>query len=301
MTQLILVACTAELQCVSAPLPTACRLALSLADTGSGKVTRHEQTGCKRAEIGDKRAELGRRARRADGCRCPRPWSGGAAARLRGSDRGRTRAACRCRCSAARGQVVSAAAAAIARRRRIAPQDLGPGDGGDRRRRRQHGLVHGPGCGLRHGGRELEARGRTAFVRARRRRSRLGRRHPGQGIGGGRRLSGHRQMDLRQRLRQCDAARWPQLCLRKGWHAEEARQRPPSRPHPPLRQVQGQDPRHVAHARPQGHGELHLRGRGPVRARGGDFRPRGSRRRPSSRVRSISSTRRMPTRRPSAR
>ena len=49
-----------------------------------------------------------------------------------------------------------------------------------------------------------------------------------------------------------------------------------ARPQPAVRRLQGRDPRHVAHAGAQGHGELHLRGRGPVCPRGGDHRPRGA-------------------------
>ena len=117
---------------------------------------------------------------------------------------------------------------------------------------------------------------------------------------GRRRLSRHGQVDVRQRLRQRDPARGPQLRLREGRHAEEARRRQPGRPHRPARQVQGPDRGHVAHARPQGHGELHLPGHGPVRAGGGDHRPGRARRSGSRRVRSTCSPRRWPMRRPSA-
>ena len=237
-------------------------------------MARHEQAGCKRAEIDGLRDQPGPHT----GCHRPRPWGGGALAQLRRSDRGRTCAPCRHRRGTARGQVVSAPAAALPWRRRVAPQSPGAGDGGDRRCRRQHGLVHGPGRRLRDVGGVPEARSCAAPVRTRRRGARLGRRAARQGHGRGRRLSRHRQMELRQRLRQRHAAWRPQPRVREGRHAPQACRRQPPRAQHAFRQVQGDHPRHVVHARPQGHGKLHIRGAGPVRARGGDGRPRRAQR-----------------------
>ena len=187
---------------------------------------------------------------------------------------------------------VSPAAAALAGRRRVAPQDAGPGDRGDRRCRRQHGLVPGPGRGLRDGGGQPEARGRAAPVRACRCRARLGRRHPGQGARGRRRLSRHRQMDLRQRLRQRHAARRPQLHLREGRHAPQARRRQPgstapccsSSPRPRSTTCGTRSASGARRATPTRSRTCSCPRRRPSTAR--------TRRRPSSRARSICSPRR---------
>ena len=123
----------------------------------------------------------------------------------------------------------------------------------------------------------------------------------GKATRGGRRLSRHRQMDLRQRLRQRDAARRPQLRLREGRHAPQARRWQPrsiapsssSSPRPRSTTCGTRSASGARRATPMRSKTCSCPRRRPSTAR--------TRRRHSSRARSISSTRPMPMRRPSAR
>ena len=169
------------------------------------------------------------------------------------------------------------------RRRGSRARDLLPGDGGDRQRRRQRGLVPGPELRRVDGGRLSRPESCARNVR-RRRDAAVATGAPSPGAkaivtDGGYRVTGHWQFASGSRHSQWLGGH-ATVCEPDGSAAARAERQAARTAHDVLPEVEGEDHRHLAGDRAARHRQRRLRGQRPVRAGGLQLHPR-IRRRPA--------------------